>query len=219
LRQAQTDGRLHIVVLDGINRAPVEAWLSPLLEIYNDAGRGSQPRQLLLRGELGYEWFAWPRNVLLAATAVPGAATIAPPAAFWGSACLIDTELVDEDENSSNTKNEPGGPFDMEPKAWSALEAARPSEDAEFSTLLADLEKAGLAVSTAANTACMAMAAWLSVWTPAATTRHTEVLLACLAPMLDRDELDSVKAVLSGAHLDVPMIERAIVRKEDVLGR
>lgn len=92
---------LFLVVLDGINRAPVEAYLLPLLGCYADSWREvggrtlpiTHPYMLAPRSPYAVaSRLRWPRNVLLAATLVEGVAVLPLPADLWSFATLINVD-------------------------------------------------------------------------------------------------------------------------------
>lgn len=99
LLHASSTEDLFLVVLDGINRAPVEAYLLPLLSCYADSWRGGGGRTLPIAHPYTLDpkspyaaaaWLRWPRNVLLAATLVKGTAVLPMPVDLWCFATRID---------------------------------------------------------------------------------------------------------------------------------
>ena len=92
LRRAQASEQMQLVFLDGINKAPVDSYLMPLLCCFRDAWQGTGGRSLPLRSRSGT--FAWPKNVLLAATLPEGMVSISPPALFWDQCTLIHDSLI-----------------------------------------------------------------------------------------------------------------------------
>jgi hypothetical protein len=103
---AQSSEELFIVVLDGVNRAPIDAYLGPLLALYADAWlEPGRRRSLSLVHPSAVEqtaWAAaarltWPPNVLLAAIWTDGLVSAPPPVSFWDAAALIQ---VDRDATS-----------------------------------------------------------------------------------------------------------------------
>ena len=84
-----------LVVLEGVNRAPVESALLPFVDLFIEAG--SRNLRLIHPGVIdANDPFAcladvrWPRNVLLAAITVDGAATLPLGASWAPSCCVID---------------------------------------------------------------------------------------------------------------------------------
>jgi len=91
LLRAQTCEHMQIVLLDGINKAPVDSYLMPILSCYRDAWQASRGRMLPLRSH--YSSFPWPRNVLLAAIHSEGMVSISPPRTLWNNCTLIHSSL------------------------------------------------------------------------------------------------------------------------------
>lgn len=94
---AQQD-HLFVVVLDGVNRAAVDAYLLPILacytcNLYTASGRGlSLIHPGLISQDDPYAaaaYLQWPQNVLLAGTLIEGSATVPLPPAIWSHALLI----------------------------------------------------------------------------------------------------------------------------------
>jgi hypothetical protein len=103
LLEARADDRLHLVVLDGVNRAAVESYLIPLLECHADAGT-SRGRSYPLVGSNGCTAdidlppdgrLPWPPNVLLAGTLALGSTSLPLPRDLWGHATLHLCDAVD----------------------------------------------------------------------------------------------------------------------------
>lgn len=110
LREAQTSEDLYVVVLDGINRAAIDSYLTPLLACYISPWAAGSPRKLPLfhpanvAPEDPYAtipWLTWSSNVLLAATLADGPASLAPPGSLWGSAILIHLDSMHRSEEDS----------------------------------------------------------------------------------------------------------------------
>jgi len=98
--QPEQQDNLFLVVLDGVNRAAVDAYLLPLLFCYSTAWNSWMQRALpivhptLLEPSNPYAAAAslsWPKNVLLSGTLVRGAATVPLATDMWAYACLIET--------------------------------------------------------------------------------------------------------------------------------
>ncbi len=89
--------RLFIVLFDGINKAPVESYLFPLLACYKHRYR----RHPLYRLEVPcastgiVELMSWPKNLLAAGTIVEGVVTLPLPETIWQQAIpLTDTSSL-----------------------------------------------------------------------------------------------------------------------------
>lgn len=83
---------LYVVVLDGINRAIVDTYLSPLLACYRDRFTAEHKRMLTLfhpnvvmESDPYYELacFEWPANVLLTGILSEATSTVVPPRTLW----------------------------------------------------------------------------------------------------------------------------------------
>jgi hypothetical protein len=99
LLHAQDSDELFVVVLDGINRAAIDSYLSPLLALLADAWKEKCYRRalsLLHPGEIesacAYQAAAqliWPPNVLLAGIWAKGALNPPPSISFWERVAFI----------------------------------------------------------------------------------------------------------------------------------
>jgi hypothetical protein len=93
--EARNSDTLRLVVLEGANRAPAEAYLLPLLDCYGDAWN-SRPGKLLKWQESNAEGMirteSWPTNLLLGATLVEGPTTLEIPNAIWSRGSLVLTD-------------------------------------------------------------------------------------------------------------------------------
>ncbi len=93
---------LAIVVLDGCTRAPLEGYLLPLLDAALPSSDGSAPERLLRsaiepslcpnNSDRDLLSQAWPQNLLLAGTIVPGPTTLPPGPGTWRLGTLILTD-------------------------------------------------------------------------------------------------------------------------------
>lgn len=116
LMHANTKDDLYLVILDGINRAAVDAYLNPIISCYTEAWQGEMRRALplfhpkALSSNDPYSsaaWLKWPPNVLLAGVLTEGVAIIPPSPAFWGSTVLLHLgmfgkEYGESQENQTN---------------------------------------------------------------------------------------------------------------------
>lgn len=98
--QPEQREKLFLAVLDGVNRAAVDAYLLPILACYRAAWDEHRQRALHLFHPsalapadpyVAAARLVWPRNVLLAGTLVEGGATVPLPPALWSHAILINT--------------------------------------------------------------------------------------------------------------------------------
>jgi hypothetical protein len=101
IQDAKRTGRMHVVVLDGFNRAPVEAYLLPILEAAA-AGRRDDPSRAIplaspaiLSSDDPYRESSkvvWPPSVLLACIPAHGTATLPVPLDVWRRLTVIDAD-------------------------------------------------------------------------------------------------------------------------------
>jgi len=218
LREAEAFDGPSVIVLDGINRAPVEACVWPVLDVYFDARHRVNNRALLVTDAAGHRrWFAWPRKALLAATVVPGPSTIRPPNDFWSRAVLIDCEGTPNEEATAAQMTE-DGLAQVPMQAWISLEESQPRPDDRFSSLLADLSRSGLSLSTRLISSSNAVAARFSSWHPSQTTRYTDLLCACVAPTWTSPDVDLASEALSIAQIDTDFVRKAVTRINSFLG-
>jgi hypothetical protein len=101
LQDATKSRRMHVVVLDGFNRAPVEAYLLPILQAAAAARRGDCTGVLSLASpavlsetdpyyDVGR--IVWPETVLLACVPTHGATTLPVSADVWRHLSVIDAD-------------------------------------------------------------------------------------------------------------------------------
>jgi hypothetical protein len=106
LHSPQTE-EFHLVVLEGLNRAAIDAYLLPLLACYADAWRENGARALPLFAPAAVtdddpyataSCLRWSPNVLLAGIVNEGIVTLSMPKAIWRYATLIQCDLLEDDE-------------------------------------------------------------------------------------------------------------------------
>lgn len=90
LLTAASHQRMHVVVLDGINRGPIESYLTPAVESYRDGQRGLSRRLTVERGAVDVD--CWPEEVLLSLTVTDGPTVLPVPAHFWAHCIVIALE-------------------------------------------------------------------------------------------------------------------------------
>lgn len=109
-RDATQSGRLHVVVLEGFNRAPCEAYLSPILEAAQAGRMGDTVRAIpladpgLLADDDPYREvarLAWPSNVLIACLPSDGSVTLPVSPSVWRFLALIDADDRDRPQMPS----------------------------------------------------------------------------------------------------------------------
>lgn len=91
-------GELRMVVLDGVNRAPIESFLLPLLECASGAWNTTSGRPLPVHsgppsGPSG-GLPRWPRNLLVAGILRDGTTSLPIPADTWATSALLHCDLL-----------------------------------------------------------------------------------------------------------------------------
>jgi hypothetical protein len=98
---ARGSADVHVVVFDGIDRAPAEGWLLPFLHAMSAARRGRTDRGIPLvpPGSVAADdpfaavsRLQWPRNVLPIGIPTPGTAALPLPAELWRFGALVDAD-------------------------------------------------------------------------------------------------------------------------------
>jgi hypothetical protein len=101
VQQALTSSSVTMIVLDGFNRAPVEAYLQPILSAASAARFGDNSRVLrvadseILSSDDPYAnvaEFRWPPNLLIACIPSSGTTSLPIPAEMWRYFSVIDTQ-------------------------------------------------------------------------------------------------------------------------------
>jgi hypothetical protein len=101
VRDAMQSERLHLVVLEGFNRAPTEGYLLPILEAAQAGRSGDLARTIpiassgLLASDDPYHEMGrlvWPPNVLVACIPSDGSLTLPVPSSVWRFLALLDAD-------------------------------------------------------------------------------------------------------------------------------
>jgi hypothetical protein len=109
LLEARDSKDLYLVILDGINRAATESYLLPLINLYwaehvNESRALSLFSPTALLKNDSYKSFSrliWPRNVLLAGTAVRGPSVLPLTSDILQACTIIYSQLCDDDASSA----------------------------------------------------------------------------------------------------------------------
>lgn len=106
LDSAENSDDVHLVVLEGLNRAAVDSYLFPLLQTMKECRQPVRPMAvpLMAAGTLDEEdpfaavtTVRWQSNVLLAGVPTRGPASIGVSSELWRYAMLIDADEFDSD--------------------------------------------------------------------------------------------------------------------------
>ena len=103
---------VHIVVLDGFNRASVDGYLLPILQLVRDAteGRGDLTIPLFSAGTTNNKNYgtthciAWSKNVLLVLRPTAGVSVLPVPRELWSHCAVIDNEETEIVPSSHDMK-------------------------------------------------------------------------------------------------------------------
>jgi hypothetical protein len=199
LLHAHSSDEFYIVVLDGINRAPIDAYLNPILSIYSDVRLEEHRRRklpLLPAGVIGQDApyaaaarLAWPPNVLLAGIWSEGTAGLPTPPAFWDASTLISVEQsIDADGTSSNRKFNDSTTSTVSLTQWSKWRAANQEKVPEITQILQKLLKLlhneGFLLSRKRAAMCGEFYAAVSQWLQNDVEALHDTALFCLAPRM-----------------------------------
>jgi len=140
VRDATATGRLHLVVLEGFNRAPSEAYLAPILEAMQSSRVGDMARVIPLAspGVVAVDdpyrdlaRLAWPLSVLIACLPTEGSATLPIPASVWGGLALLDADDRERSRTAAlSLAADAPSSTEISPKLWTALWTSAMAEGA-----------------------------------------------------------------------------------------
>jgi hypothetical protein len=131
VRDASQSGRLHVVVLEGFNRAPCETYLSPILEVARSGRAGDEIRAIPLASPQVVSdddpyrhlaQLAWPPSVLVACLPTDGSATLPVSSSVWRFLSVLDAEDRDR-QSESITLPKLGAPelTEISPVEWKEI--------------------------------------------------------------------------------------------------
>lgn len=130
LLDAPASHEMHLVVLDGVNRAPVESYLMPIIDCYASKDESCARRMLPVHG-LARTWadqrasrprrVSWPPNVLIAGTLVSGVSTLSLSGEYWRRSAYIDSEGLPLPIASGGRSEDAAGVSIMSQDDWASL--------------------------------------------------------------------------------------------------
>lgn len=134
VNDAAHSGRLHVVVLEGFNRAPAEAYLAPILEVALAGRAGDDTRAIpvasadLLAEEDPYRELArlhWPSTVLIACLATDGSVTLPVSRSVWRFLAVVGADGAAH-QTPQSAGSGGGKPVETEasPELWRRLVSA-----------------------------------------------------------------------------------------------
>lgn len=247
LLHARGTDELYLVVLDGINRAAVETYLTTILACYSDAWCGGRGRALPLLHPSAVSpddpyasvpWLPWPPNVLLAGTLVDGAVSVPIPPSFWTAATLIHLDAFNTEVGAgeASARAVSGQPDSAESpttavsletwRAWQGKVDAVAMPAAGWA-LLAAVHERGLELSPEVRVLCARVYAAERTWESgsAANGRPADdraalesMVLQCLIPLAATDgKTNMLLEALNWTEAVTERVERALRLAPEVL--
>lgn len=199
LLHARSSNELYVVVLDGINRAPIDAYLNPLLSLYSDSRLEEHRRRtlhLLPAGAIepnspysAAAQLSWSPNVLLTGIWSEGAVGLPTPPRFWDAAALISVgQFQEESKTSIQSTFDHANYSTVSLAKWSEWQAANNEQAAGSAQVLEKalklLASKGIALSRRRVAVCAEFYAAMSQWLQTDAEVLRETALCCLAPRL-----------------------------------
>jgi hypothetical protein len=128
VHDATVSGRLHVVVLEGFNRAPSEGYLAPILDAIEAGRLGDVARAIplahpsIVAADDPYHGLArltWPPSLLVACLPTDGSATLPVSAAVWRHLALLDADDRDRSITAGfSGTNENASIAEIPPTSW-----------------------------------------------------------------------------------------------------
>ena len=232
LEASKLDG-LCMVVLDGVNRSAVDAYLSTLIACYLDSQQEINGRRLAIAhpAALGNDnpyasvaTLAWPQNVLLAGVLANDVASLSPSPGFWLNSPLVCVEAKREAEATGTTK--PATQTEKGPaRSWIGFapwkEHRRSMTDKDTSSLAklwSELQDKNISVPLALRNACRSFYAATLVWPTEPKTALEETLENCVVPyFVAKGKDDALLDVVGRANPEREALEERIALVKEAL--
>jgi hypothetical protein len=224
LLRAQTSEHMQLVLLDGINKAPVDSYLMPILACYRDAWQAPAGRMLPLRSHSSS--FPWPRNVLLAAIHSEGMVSISPPATFWNHSTLILGSLIGGAEAKTERIEHPDRALSNALKSpeqavtvsqWASWRASCAAQELEPCVKLWSKFASEFALRPESRDLCLRYFAAIRTLHPDVAQGIGDTIAHCLFPQLAHEQEKALER-LSGIPLPYKDIALALALTAEVLG-
>ncbi len=235
LLYAHTTSDLYLVVLDGINRAAVDAYLSPILSCYKDAWNSNYVRMLPLLNQYSIDsedpyvsaaHLIWPPNVLIAGILTEGVTTVPPPPAFWSSAVLLHLDQYDENVMriapiapvSSNTVGCLTATT-VSQETWQQWHRQLLATDTRACIeVLNSVLEGGLTLRSQVRLLCTQFYAAAQLWGAAEEGAIEDVITHCLVPKaVSSHQADLLLEILGSMQYNTALVRTAIKLTEQVL--
>jgi hypothetical protein len=231
--EASTLEGLCMVVLDGVNRSAVDAYLAPVIACYIDSQRGVTGRRLSIAhpAALGSDnpyaslaTLSWPQNVLLAGVLANDVTSLPPSPGFWLSSPLVCVDAKQGAEIYGSAK-ETTRAEKSSSRTWIGL-----SQWKEYGRLIIDKDTSGLAklwpemedkkvrIPIALREACRSFYAAAVAWPTEPKMALEETLDNCLVPyFVAKGKDDALLDVASRGNSDRKALEERIALVKEAL--
>jgi hypothetical protein len=224
---------LCMVVLDGLNRSAVDAYLAPLIACYVDSQREIAGRRLAIAhpAALGSDnpyasvaTLAWPQNVLLAGVFANDVVSLPPSPGFWLSSPLVCVDAKREAEVHGTTK-QTTRTEKISSRSWIGLtpwkEHRRSITDKDTSGLAklwSEMQDKNIPVPLALRDACRSFYAAALAWPSEPKTAVEETLENCLVPyFVAKGKDDALLDVAGRASPERKALEERIALVKEAL--
>ena len=233
LEASKLDG-LCMVVLDGVNRSAVDAYLSPLIACYLDSQQETNGRRLAIAHPAALEndnpyaslaTLTWPENVLLTGVLANDVVSLPPSPGFWLNSPLVCVEAKREAEVPGTTKLTTR--TEKRPaRSWIGFapwkENRRSMTDKDTSGLAklwSEMQDKNILVPLALRDACRAFYAAALGWPTEPKTALEETLANCLMPYFAAKGKDDVLLDVAGrANPERKTLEERMALVKEALG-
>jgi hypothetical protein len=224
---------LCVVVLDGLNRSSVDAYLAPVIGCYIDSQREIAGRRLPIAhpAALGNDspyaavaTLAWPQNVLLAGVLANDIASLPPSPGFWLNSPLVCVEAKREAEVHGSSKPTPRA--DKDPaRSWIGFspwkEHRRSMTDKDTSSiakLWSEMQDKNIPVPLALRDACRSFYAAELGWPSEPKIALEETLENCLVPyFVAKGKDDALLDGVGRGNLERKALEERIALVKEAL--
>jgi len=224
---------LCMVVLDGVNRSAVDAYLSPLIACYLDSQQDTNGRQLAIAhpAALGNDnpyasvaTLSWPQNVLLAGVLANDVASLSPSPGFWLNSPLVCVEAKREADapgtNKQTTRTEKGPASSWIGFAqWKEHRRSMADKDTSaLAKLWSEIQDKNIPVPLALRDACRFFYAAALVWPTEPKTALEETLANCVVPyFVAKGKNDALLDVAGRANPERKALEERIALVREAL--
>lgn len=190
--RALQDDKLYLVVFEGINRAPTNSYLDPIVACYKSAWSKTTAARLSIFHPslanvadpyLAIARFQWPRNILLAGTLSEGI-TLPISRSFWANASLINPEIYPVQEDTVATDHRTHLPYYVSLEGWQRWKEQIPTIDnSECITELSRIKAENVHLRLAETDQCLRFYRAAQTWNDSAVDSLEQMTVSCLVPL------------------------------------